>query len=292
MRSILGSDLLMILLVSLAVGVIVYMWADKVLNYLKTKSLGNREEVLRYLDLMFVAVDPKRVTTLMLLLSFGLGTVFFLLLLPNVILAIVVGAAVTVGGWTVPMLLVKTLHDRRCNLFVDQMVDALTIMANGVKSGLSVTQSMERVVENLGNPISQEFGLVLSQIRIGRSVEEALIDLGLRIPRPDVQMFVTSITILKETGGNLAETFSTISTTIRERQKIEKKIQAMTAQGLMQGIIITLVPIALLLVFGIANPSYIAPLFNTTLGLIILFMTFGLQIIGGVTIRKIVKIKV
>lgn len=282
----------MILLVSLAVGVIVYMWADKVLNYLKTKSLGNREEVLRYLDLMFVAVDPKRVTTLMLLLSFGLGTVFFLLLLPNVILAIVVGAAVTVGGWTVPMLLVKTLHDRRCNLFVDQMVDALTIMANGVKSGLSVTQSMERVVENLGNPISQEFGLVLSQIRIGRSVEEALIDLGLRIPRPDVQMFVTSITILKETGGNLAETFSTISTTIRERQKIEKKIQAMTAQGLMQGIIITLVPIALLLVFGIANPSYIAPLFNTTLGLIILFMTFGLQIIGGVTIRKIVKIKV
>jgi tight adherence protein B len=165
-------------------------------------------------------------------------------------------------------------------------------MANGVKSGLSVTQSMERVVENLGHPISQEFSLVLSQIRLGRSVEEALIAMGERVPRPDVQMLVTSINILKETGGNLAETFATICMTIRERQKIEKKIQAMTAQGLMQGIIITLVPIALLIVFSLVNPGYIKPLFNTTFGLILLFLMFTLQIIGGVTIRKIVKIKV
>jgi tight adherence protein B len=103
---------------------------------------------------------------------------------------------------------------------------------------------------------------------------------------------VTSINILKESGGNLGETFGTISMTIRERQKIEKKIQAMTAQGLMQGVIITLVPIALLIIFALVNPGYIAPLFNTTLGLIMLFMMFGLQIIGGLTIRKIVKIKV
>ena len=84
------------------------------------------------------------------------------------------------------------------------MVDGMTIMANGISSGLSVPQSMERVVDNLGTPISQEFGLVLSQIRLGKSVEEALLDLGERIPRPDVQMFVTAVNILKETGGNLA----------------------------------------------------------------------------------------
>jgi len=288
----LANDWVMILTVAFCVFLIVYIWADKIVNFMQRKSLGNREEVLRLLDLMFVEVEPKKVTILMLLLSFGLGTVVFLLLLPNVMLALFGGAMITIAGWAIPLALVKMAYDKRCNLFVDQMVDGLTIMANGIKSGLSVPQSMERVVENLGNPISQEFALVLSQIRLGRSVEEALVEMGERIPRADIQMFVTSINILKETGGNLAETFSTICTTIRERQKIEKKIQAMTAQGLMQGIIITLVPIALLIVFSFVNPAYIRPLFNTTLGLVFIFMMFVLQIIGGISIRKIVKIKV
>ncbi len=292
MKSLLSNNWFMIATVSFCVFLAVYMWADRAINYLQTKSLGSREQVLRLLDLMFVEVDRQRVTMLMLLLSFGLGSVFFLLLLPNVIAGLIVGGMVTAAGWTIPLALTKFMYNRRCDRFVELMVDGLTIMANGVKSGLSVTQSMERVVENLGNPISQEFSLVLSQIRLGRSVEEALIEMGERIPRQDVQMFVTSINILKESGGNLAETFATICTTIRERQKIEKKIQAMTAQGIMQGTIITLVPIALLAIFSLVNPGYIKPLFNTTLGLIMLFMMFGLQIIGGLTIRKIVKIKV
>ena len=292
MNALLTNDFFMIASVSACIFFICYLWADKVVYKLQQKSLGSREEVLRLLDLMFVEVDKKKVTILMLLLSFGLGTVIFLVLLPNVIASFVGAAIVTAAGWSIPLALAKMLYNKRCDRFVEQMVDGLTIMANGVKSGLSVTQSMERVVENLGNPISQEFSLVLSQIRLGRSVEEALIEMGERIPRADIQMFVTAINILKETGGNLAETFQTICTTIRERQKIEKKIQAMTAQGLTQGIIITLVPIALLIVFSFVNPGYIKPLFNTTLGLIILAVMFGLQIIGGITIRKIVKIKV
>ncbi|MEZ0392220.1 MAG: type II secretion system F family protein [Pseudobdellovibrionaceae bacterium] len=292
MTAFLANDWLMIIAVAACVFMVVYMWESRFVGYMQRKSLGNREEILRLLDLMFVEVDSKKVTILLLLLSFGLGAAVFLLLLPNVALAIMIGLMVTIAGWSAPLVAVKIVYDRRCNFFVDQMVDGLTIMANGIKSGLSVNQSMERVVENLGNPISQEFGLVLSQIRIGRSVEEALIEMGERIPRPDVQMFVTSINILKETGGNLAETFSTICTTIRERQKIEKKIQAMTAQGLTQGIIITLVPIVLLLVFSLVNPGYIKPLFNTTFGLIIIFIMFALQITGGIMIRKIVKIKV
>ena len=290
--SLFGHTWFMIFSVVICVFIVFYLWSDKVITFLQGKSLSSRGEILRLLDLMFVEVDERRVTLLMLLLSFGLGIVAFLAFLPNVIAGFFVGAMITVAGWSLPVVFIKALYDRRCATFVDQMVDGLTIMANGIKSGLSVTQSMERVVENLGNPISQEFSLVLSQIRLGRSVEEALIEMGERIPKPDVQMFVTSINILKETGGNLAETFATICSTIRERQKIEKKIQAMTAQGLMQGIIITLVPIALIIVFSFVNPGYVAPLFNTALGLVILAAMFALQIIGGITIRKIVKINV
>jgi tight adherence protein B len=79
---------------------------------------------------------------------------------------------------------------------------------------------------------------------------------------------------------------------IRERQKIEKKIQAMTAQGLMQGLIVTMVPFVLAIIFYLMDPAFIKPMFNTTLGLILCFVILVLQIIGGIVIRKIVTIKV
>jgi tight adherence protein B len=279
-------------LFALCVTVICYLYLPKLVNFLMKKSLGTREEVLRLLDLMFVETDEKKVTTLMLLMSFGFGLIFFLLLWPHLIVSIPVSCAVTYFMWSLPLTFIKKQWEKRCTLFVDQMVDGLTIMSNGIKAGLSVPQSMERVVDSLPNPISQEFNLVLSQIRLGRSVEEALLDLGERIPKPDVQMFVTAINILKETGGNMAETFSTIVTVIRERQKVERKIEAMTAQGIMQGMIISFVPIGIIGFLYMIDPAYVSPMFSTTLGLILLVIMFGLVIAGGITVRKIVTIRV
>jgi len=292
MKSLILKDWFMITVVSLCVFVFCYSFADKIIGLVKEKSSSKRQEVIHLLDLMFVETNEKKISMLLYLLSFGLGLVFFLLLLPNVLIGLLIGSAIVVAGFNVPPIIVKNMFDRRASLLVDQMVDGLTIMSNGIKSGLSVTQSMERVVENLPNPLSQEFALVLSQIRLGRSVEEALIEFGERIPKADVQMFVTAINILKETGGNLAETFTTIVLTIRERQKIEKKIEAMTAQGVMQGIIISMVPFVLIGVFFVIDPGYIQPMFNSTLGLVMLLAMLVFQIIGGITIRKIVKIQV
>ncbi|MCM2282094.1 MAG: type II secretion system F family protein [Bdellovibrionaceae bacterium] len=292
MSALLSHPFVVIPAVSILVFVIVYLNVDRFLAFLSRRSLGQREEVIRLLELMFVDVDRKRVTQLMLAMSFGLGSLMFIALWPNLIPGIILGSAITVAGWSIPKNVVYSLWNKRCTKFVDQMVDGMTIMANGVKAGLSVQQSMERVVENMSNPMSQEFALVLSQMRLGRSLEEALNELGTRIPRPDVQMFVTSVNILQETGGNLAETFQTIVYTVRERQKIEKKIEALTAQGMMQGIIITLVPFFLLLVFFILDPAYVMPLFTTVLGVIALIIMLTLQVIGGVMIRKIVKINV
>lgn len=291
-QSIFASPFIALPAFAIAVTVITYLLLPGIFNKLKSRTLGQSQELMRLLDLMFVEIDKPKLTKLLLLLSFGPGIIFFLLLWPNVTMGFIIGSIVTVLMWSVPLMYIKKQWETRCNRFVDQMVDGLTIMANGVKAGLSITQSMERVVDSLPNPISQEFNLVLSQIRIGRTVEEALIDLGERIPKPDVQMFVTSINILKETGGNMAETFSTIVTVIRERQKIERKIEAMTAQGVMQGMIISMVPIGIIVLLWIIDPTYVGPMFNTTLGLILLTIMFALVIAGGITVRKIVTIKV
>jgi tight adherence protein B len=292
MPSFLFNEWFLIPAVSLSVFLVVYGFADKAIGFLHKRSLGQREEVLKILKLMSVEVDQKQVTLTILLISFGLGGLFFILFWPNLLMGLFFGTLVTIAGWSIPLLVVRALYERRCTQFVDQMVDGLTIMANGIKSGSNAMQSMSRVVEIMGNPISQEFNQVILQNQVGQSFEEALSDLGERIPRPDVQMFVTAINILKETGGNLAETFETIVTTIRERQKVEKKIQALTAQGLMQGLIVTMIPFILAIVFFIIDPAYIKPMFSTTLGLVLLVAMLGLQIIGGVLIKKLVTIKV
>ncbi|MCB0377148.1 MAG: type II secretion system F family protein [Bdellovibrionales bacterium] len=283
---------IVLILVFLCVFAVFYLWTDNIIAWIHDKSLGQRDEVIHYLELMFVEVDKDKLTLTMFLGSFGLGALFLVLFWPNVIAGLMFGTVFTLLGWFIPKVACKYLWEKRCSQFCDQMVDGMTILSNGVRAGLSVTQAMDRIVKNLDNPISQEFRLVLSQNQLGQTIEDALTELGERIPRPDVQMFVTSVNILKETGGNMAETFQTITFTIRERQKVEKKIEALTAQGIMQGIIISCVPFVLLAVFWTVDPNYVAPLFNTTLGLIAFMIVLGLQFIGGLAIRKIVTIKV
>ena len=292
MSFILGNEIFLIPLFGIAVFVFAYSIADKVYTFFHKKTVGAREEILELLDKMYVEIEPKQLNMILMLVSFGLGFVMFLLTWPNLLAGFMLGAFVTMVGLILPKLFVNLAWEKRCTQLVDQMVDGLTIMSNSVKAGQSLTQALERVVENTTGPLSQEFNLILNKVRLGMSVEEALNEFGNRIPRPDVQMFVTSVNILKETGGNLAETFQTIVLTIRERQKVEKKIQALTAQGTMQAIIISLVPFVLIMVFLFVDPSYIMPLFTKPLGWFILVLMLVLQTIGLVVMKKIVSIKV
>jgi tight adherence protein B len=279
-------------IIAISVFFALYFWADKVVDRLYEKSTSKKSDVLKYMKLLGMEADEKKVTQMLLLSSFGLGFLFFLMTWPNFLAGLFIGTSFGIAGLQLPPIIMKTLYERRCAKFVDQMVDALTIMGNGIKSGSNPQQSMSRVVEIMGNPISAEFQQVLTQTQFGQSFEEALTDLGERIPLPDVQMFVVAINILKETGGNLAETFATIVTTIRERQKLEKKISAMTAQGITQGIIVTCIPFLLMAVFYVLDPGQMEPMFNTTWGLIMLALMLILQGIGGFMIKKIVTIKV
>lgn len=292
MQTILKHNWIALPIFGISVFFAFYFMADKVLIKLYDGSQGKKSSIMQYMKLLGMDVDEKKVTRMLLLSSFGVGTLFFFLTWPNISVGLFLGISAGIAGFQVPPIIFKSLYEKRCNVFVDQMVDGLTIMANGIKSGSNPQQAMQRVVEIMGNPISAEFGQVITQTQFGQSFEEALTDLGVRIPRPDVQMLVVAINILKETGGNLSETFQTIVSTIRERQKLEKKISAMTAQGVMQGIIVTSIPFLLMAVFYFLDPDHIMPMFNTTLGLVFLAAMLGLQIIGGVMIKKIVTIKV
>jgi tight adherence protein B len=292
MSFIIGNEAIFVPLFGITVFIFSYFSSDRIIDLLHRRTLGSREEVLSLMDKMFVDTDRKKVTYAMMAGAFGPGAIVFALAWPHVVLGSIAFVILMVIGWQAPKIIMTNLWEKRCSKLVDQMVDGMTIMGNGIKAGQSLTQSMERVVENMSGPLPQEFGLILNKVRLGMSVEEALNEFGERIPRQDVQMFVTAVVILKETGGNMAETFGTIVSTVRERQKVEKKIEAMTAQGNMQAIIVTMVPLILLGVFLAVDPNYVMPLFTTPLGWVCLAFIVSLQIIGLVIMKKIVTIKV
>jgi tight adherence protein B len=261
-------------------------------SWIGGKVTSERDQMAKILDLMFVEITPKRLS------QYYTGYLIFLFLLGNFLLWPSVGAGFCFGllfvviFWRLPGSVIRVMQKRRIKKFVLQMVDGLSLMSNGLRSGLNVPQALSIVCEELPNPISQEFALVLSQNKLGVTLEEAMSNLSVRMPSDDIEMFTTSVNILKETGGNLAETFDTISYTIRERIKVEAKISAMVSQGVMQGIIVVLMPFALGGILYTIDPERITPMFTTIPGWVLIMLMLSLQFAGGFSIWKIIQIRV
>lgn len=270
----------------------VYMNAARFLDWLRWQSIGTRDYIVEKLAAMFIEATPNQVLGGMVAMSLVPGFLIFLIILPQLAPALIFGMIISIGLWFVPKLIVDTMFDKRVELFNVQMIDGLGLMANGMKSGLSIVQAMGMVKQEMPNPLSQEFDYVLKQTQLGIPVEEAFQNLAKRIPSEDVNMFVTSVVILKETGGNLAETFETIVYTIRERIKVEKKISAMVSQNVAQGTIVFCMPFGMIAMFYFSDPEFLKPMFSSAIGWLLFGVAFTLQMVGGFMIYKVVQIKV
>lgn len=281
-----------ILLFGVAVFVAALQYNKKFLEWIKYESLGTRDYIVETLSYMFIEIEPHKIMMWMFIFSFGLASIVFLICIPYLLMGSVLAVLAGITGWLLPKPIVRFLFNRRIEKFVWQMVDGLSLMSNGLKSGLSVVQSLGLITQEMPDPMRQEFNLILNQNKLGVSIEEAFTNLSKRVPADDVEMFVTSINILKETGGNLSETLDTIVTTIRERVKIQKKISAMTAQGFYQGMLVMSIPPILGLMFYQTDPDFMRPLFSTLEGVGIIIAIILLEVIAFFAIMKIIKIDV
>ena len=284
------------LTISLAVGFMVFIVAftnaNRFLEWLRWQSIGTRDYIVEKLGLMFIEAQPNQVLGVMVATSILPAVVVFWAVMPLLIPACILFLVVAVAMWFVPKAIVDNMFNRRVELFNTQMVDGLGLMANGLKSGLSIIQAIGMVKREMPNPFSQELDYVLKQQQLGISVEEAFQNLSKRIGSEDVNMFVTSVVILKETGGNLAETFETIVGVIRERIKVEKKISAMMRQNLAQGAIVASMPFALMAMFYFSDEGFLLPMFTEPLGWVLLAVAFVFWVLGVIMIYKVVQIKV
>lgn len=280
------------LLFGSAIFMISYHYMQKVFDWLRFQSLGTRDYIVEMLGKMFIDTTPNKVLLYMILAAVVPFTLCFLIMLPKVIPGIVLGLIFGTVCFFLPKPVINLMYRKRIEKFNLQMVDGLNLMANAMRSGLSVPQALGIVVEQMPKPICEEFGLVLSENKVGVTLEDAFENMGKRVVCEDVEMFVTSVNILKETGGNLAETFDTIVFTIRERIKVDNKIKALTAQGFYQGMMLLSVPPLLLAYFGFSEPGFLDPLIETPIGWIILGVSAILEVIAYFVIMKVIKVDV
>ncbi|MBI2609137.1 MAG: type II secretion system F family protein [Deltaproteobacteria bacterium] len=250
------------------------------------------DQTVSELDTLFIEMKPRQVFWFYVLTG-SIGFLFFFsMLLPHWIIGFIVGFMWVFFSFRLPKIVIHILVRRRVSKFNSQMIDGLTLLSNALKSGLSIVQGIQVVVDEMPNPFSEEFNLVLSQQKVGVPLDECFTKLAERVPSEDVEMFVTAIVILRETGGNLSETFDTVVHTIRERIKVEKKIGSMVFMGVMQGVIVTAIPFFLLVLLYVIDPQHVTILFTNVWGYVILGIMLFMQLIGGLMIKKIVTIRV
>jgi tight adherence protein B len=202
------------------------------------------------------------------------------------------GIAAGVAGFYAPSAYLRVQQRRRLNAFNNQLGDSINLLANSLRSGYSLLQSMETVAKELPPPISVEYARVVREIGLGLSNEQAMNNMLRRIQSDDLDLMLTAVNVQHEVGGNLAEILEVIGHTIRERVRIKGEIKVLTAQGMISGYVISLLPIALGLVLYLMNPDYISAMFQELCGWIMVGVAATGIISGFIAIQKIVRIEV
>jgi tight adherence protein B len=249
---------------------------------------GNLEET--FLDRLEAAGLNMRVAEFVLI---SLGSAFIppllvLILTRNLLLAMLVVLLGTVG----PFLWLAVLASRRQAKFDEQLPSTLQLLSGALQAGHSLQQAVDTVVQEAGDPIAGEFQRVLTEARLGRPLEEAFEAMAKRTRSLDFEWTVMAIRLQRQVGGNLAEVLSTVSQTIRDRYSLKRQIRALSAEGRLSSLILSILPLLLFAALLIFNPLFLRPLFTTTIGIMMMAGAAVLMIFGVFWLKKITEIKV
>jgi tight adherence protein B len=254
-------------------------------------------DTARQFEDLFLFIPPQKILrfahiaalVVFLVLFMAAGDVFSL---GGMLRGCVAGILGAVLIYFIPRFILKLMKRRRVERFNAQLSDALNGMSNALKAGFSIQQAFETVVQEKQNPIAQEFGMFLQQLRVGMTFEDALSDMDKRIGSEDLTLMIQSIEIARQTGGNLTEVFDRIADTIRERGRVEGKIKSLTAQGRIQGRVVGAMPVVLGMVLYLLDPQMMLVFLKSAFGIAVIILVVILEICGALLIRRIVDIDV
>lgn len=236
---------------------------------------------------MFLFVDPQR------LFHYNLG---LLAVAPLLVLALTDSlplAAVTLALLAVlPRYVYRALREKRLKHFIAQLPDALMALSSSLRAGGSLAVSLEKLVDEQRPPLSQEFELFLREQRLGVDFDTALEHMAQRIIHPDFQLVAAGMRISREVGGNLAGILETQADILRSKAMMEGKIRSLTAQGKLQGLVMTVLPLFLAAVLYFMEPDAMSLMFTTRTGWLVLGVIVVMESLGYLAIRKITTIDV
>jgi tight adherence protein B len=192
----------------------------------------------------------------------------------------------------IPPVYVSYQKSKRRRMFSEQLPEALSQLSGALRAGYSIPQSLDVVQQQMPWPIGDEFRRVVREIQLGQSLNAALVHLSERIVSDDLIMVISAINIHQQVGGNLASILDTVSETIRERVRIKREIQVLTAQQRISGYVLVALPIALAGILLILNPEYEMRLFTPGLTLCIPTGALISMALGYFIMQRIVDIEV
>ena len=200
------------------------------------------------------------------------------------LILLAVGAALPVG-------FVAHKARKRLAAIDAQLPDLLITLAASLKAGHSFRQAIQAVVDEGQPPASKEFGRVLTETSLGRPMDDALAEMAERVGSKNLSFVVTAVTIQRQVGGSLAGIFDMVADAVRQRQQFARKIRALTAQGRLSAYVLVALPVGLATILTLMNPEYMAPLYHTSAGHILIVGGVVMMTIGSLVLKKIVSFK-
>lgn len=277
-------------LIVIAIGAIVFLFAwlngPQLITGWKRFERSYLERLHRALDAIYSRTDPKKyfythvfiTTFLFIFVTYLLGPVNGLLI------------AFLVGVF--PWMSLARAHRKRLDRFEDQIPDGLISLSNSLRAGLTLPQAFGILVDNSTPPLSEEFGLMLKEHRLGLTLDEAMNNMGERLRSKNLDLVITSVQVARVAGGNLPQVFEDTAEAIRDIRRLEDKIETMTAQGRLQAWVLGSLPLGMAFLIYRVDPTMVAPLWEDPIGWIILFFIALFEIVGIFMIRKIVSVDV
>lgn len=256
-------------------------------RWFNKRQSGVAAEAKSDLEGMFIFTDANRIMAINLAVLIALPVVAWFVT-GSLVLVLMCVVLAFIG----PRYVLRFIAERRLRQFEQQLPDALMMVTGALRAGASLPIALDSVASEAKPPISQEFDLLLRELRLGVDFGVALESMEKRVPLQDLALVTAGMALSREVGANLAETLESIAKTIRAKLQMEGKIRSLTAQGKMQGIIMAMLPVFLIMILNFMEPEAMEPLFSAWYGWVTMAVIVVTISIGYHFIRKITNIDV
>ena len=247
-----------------------------------------QERLARALDAAGLPFKPPEWALLHLGIALGSG-LLVLIITEGRVLATLAGLIVGAVG---PWIFVSTRQSSRRKAFYEQLPDTLQLVAGSLSAGYSMPQALDTVVREGNQPMAGELYRALAETRLGVPLEDALDTVADRMQSRDFHWVVMAVRIQRDVGGNLAEVLGTVAATLRERDRLRRQVQVLSAEGRLSALVISLLPVVFIIVAVVARPDYLKPLYTTAFGALMLVTASVLFIVGIFWLRRVTRVEV